>query len=132
MPEIPDLEGYAAYFNKRLPGLTVVEAEAPIPWIVRTGREEFLERMQGQVFEPVRRGAKMLFFPFASGDFLVVHAMLAGRYQYTEVKTKRRSKTCWVLTLDNGMELRYSDERLMGRTFLAREEEFAEKLPRWT
>ena len=124
MPEIPDLEGYAAYFNQRLPGLAVVQAEAPIPWIVRTGREEFLERMQGQVFEPVRRVAKMLFFPFApagaspgqSGDFLVVHAMLAGRYQYTEPKTKRRSKTAWVLTLDNGLELRYSDERLMGRT----------------
>ena len=140
MPEIPDLEGYAAYFNKRLPGLTVVQAEAPIPWIVRAGREEFLERMKGHVFQPVRRVAKMLFFPFApmgarpgkGGDFLVVHAMLAGRYQYVEPKTKRRSKTGWVLTLDNGMELRYFDERVMGRTFLVREEEFAEKLPRWT
>jgi formamidopyrimidine-DNA glycosylase len=131
MPEIPDLEGYRAYFNKRLPGLKVTEAEAPIAWIVRAGREEFLERMHGQVFRPVERKAKMLLFPFESGDYLVVHAMLAGRYQYVEPKAKRRSKTAWVLTLDNGMELRYFDERLMGRSYLLREEEFAEKVPRW-
>jgi len=132
MPEIPDLEGYAAYFNKRLPGLAVVEAEAPIPWMVRSGREEFLERMKGRVFLPVRRCAKMLFFPFEGGDFLVVHAMLTGRYQYVEPKTRKRSMTAWRLRLDNGMELRYFDERRMGRTYLAREDEFAAKVARWT
>jgi len=131
VPEIPDLEGYRAYFNKRLPGLRVREAEAPIAWMVRAGREEFLERMQGQVFQPVERVAKMLLFPFESGDYLAVHAMLAGRYQYVEPKARRRSKTAWVLTLENGMELRYFDERLMGRSYLVRAEEFAEKIPRW-
>lgn len=132
MPEIPDLEGYAAYFNKRLPGLHVTEAEAPIAWIVRAGREEFLERMKGQAFKPVHRHAKLLMFPFESGDFLVVHAMLTGRYQYVEPKHRRRSKTSWILHLDNGMDLRYFDERLMGRAFLLLEEEFAEHVPRWT
>jgi formamidopyrimidine-DNA glycosylase len=132
MPEIPDLEGYATYFNKRLPGLSVVEAEAPIAWIVRAGREEFLERMKGQTFKPVYRHAKLLMFPFESGDFLVVHAMLAGRYEYVEPAHKRRSKTSWILHLDNGTDLRYFDERLMGRAFLLRPEEFAEHVPRWT
>jgi formamidopyrimidine-DNA glycosylase len=131
MPEIPDLEGYVSYFNTRLPGLTVVEAEAPIAWMVRAGGEEFLERMKGQTFLPVRRVAKMLFFPFKSGDYLAVHAMLAGRYQYAEPTVKRRAMTAWVLRLDNGLELRYSDERRMGRTFLVRQDEFAEKIPRW-
>jgi formamidopyrimidine-DNA glycosylase len=132
MPEIPDLEAYATYLNKRLPGLKVVEAEAPIAWIVRAGREEFLERMKDQTFKPVYRHAKLLIFPFESGDFLVVHAMLAGRFQYVEPKHKRRSKTAWILHLDNGMDLRYFDDRMMGRAFLVREEEFAEHVPRWT
>jgi formamidopyrimidine-DNA glycosylase len=109
----------------------VVEAEAPIAWMIRAGGEDFLERIKGQVFEPVRRVAKMIFFPFQSGDNLAVHAMLTGRYQYVEPKEKRRAMTAWVLKLDNGLELRYSDERRMGRTFLVREEEFAEKIPRW-
>jgi formamidopyrimidine-DNA glycosylase len=135
MPEIPDLEGYRAYFNKRLPGLTVTGVEAPIAWMVRAGREEFEQRLVGGTFLPVQRVAKMLLFPLERGgerEFLVVHAMLAGRYQYTAPETQRPRMTAWVLKLDNGMELRYFDERRMGRTYLVREDEFADKVPRWT
>lgn len=132
MPEIPDLEGYRAYFNRRLPGLRVEAAEALIPWMVRAGREEFEERMSGQVFRTAERRAKYLLFPFDSGDWLVVHAMLSGRFQYCEPKQRRPAKTAFVLTLDNRMEFRYFDERRMGRAYLVREEEFAEKVPRWT
>lgn len=132
MPEIPDLEGYRAYFNRRLPGLAVESAGAPIPWIIRTGGEEFARRMAGQVFRPVERRGKLLLFPFESGDWLAVHAMLTGRFQYCEPKTLRARRTAWILRLSNGMELRYADERRMGRAHLLREEEFAEKLPRWS
>ena len=106
MPEIPDLEAYATYLNKRLPGLTVVEAEAPIAWIVRAGREEFLQRMKGQTFRPVYRHAKLLLFPFESGDFLVVHAMLAGRFQYVEPKHRPPSTPACILHLDTGTDPR--------------------------
>ncbi|TMC00373.1 MAG: Fpg/Nei family DNA glycosylase [Chloroflexi bacterium] len=132
MPEIPDLEGYAAYFNKRLPGLTVRRVDAPIAWMVRAGREEFEERLEGHIFLPVRRRAKLLLFPFQCGDNLVVHAMLSGRYQYAEPSAKRPAMTAWVLGLDNDMELRYFDQRRMGRTYLVRDGEFAEKVPRWS
>ncbi len=133
MPEIPDLEGYAAYFNKRLPGLKIENAErGPVPWLVREQTERWEERLRGQTFGDVYRHAKMLFFPLASGDFIAVHAMLTGRYQYCEPKEKVRAKTGWLLTLDNGMQLRYFDEMRMGRTYVAREDEFNEKLPRWS
>jgi formamidopyrimidine-DNA glycosylase len=79
----------------------------------------------------VRRVAKLLLFPFERGDCLVVHAMLAGRYQYVAPSVRRRSMTAWILRLENGLELRYFDERRMGRTYLVREDEFAEKVPRW-
>jgi formamidopyrimidine-DNA glycosylase len=132
MPEIPDLEAHAAYFNKRLPGVGIETAERPLAWIVRATPEEFEGRLPGQTLAKVHRHAKMLFFRLESGDFIVVHAMLTGRYQYVEPKTKMRSKTAWVLGLGNGMQLRYFDDRRMGRTFVAREDEFAGKLPRWT
>lgn len=132
MPEIPDLEGYAAWFNKRIPGTTIDSAERPLPWIVRATPEEFEQGLPGETFVTVRRHAKMLFFAFESGLYLVVHAMLAGRYQYVEPKAKMRAKTAWVLGLSNGLQLRYFDERRMGRAFVCREEEFAAKLPRWT
>lgn len=133
MPEIPDLEGYTAYFNTRLPGLRIEAAErGPVPWLVRGPTEDWEERLPGKTLKPVYRHAKMLFFPLEGGDHIVVHAMLAGRYQYVEAKAKVRSKTGWMLTLDNRMQLRYFDERRMGRTYVASEAEFAAKLPRWT
>jgi formamidopyrimidine-DNA glycosylase len=133
MPEIPDLEGYAAYFNKRLLGLKIETAErGPVPWLVREQPDRWETRLPGQTFGEIYRHAKMLFFPLDGGDYIAVHAMLTGRYQYVEPKEKVRSKTGWLLTLDNGMQLRYYDEMRMGRTYVAREDEFGEKLPRWT
>jgi formamidopyrimidine-DNA glycosylase len=133
MPEIPDLEAYAAYFNKRIPGRRIEAAErGPVPWLIRAPAADWEERLPGHTFKPVYRHAKMLFFPLESGDHIVVHAMLAGRYQYVERKARVRSKTGWMLTLDDGMQIRYFDERRMGRTYVAREDEFAQKLPRWT
>ncbi len=135
MPEIPDLDGYVAYFNKRLPGLTITGTEAPIAWMVRAGREEFESRLEGHIFLPVRRHGKLLIFPLEAGDYtdnLVVHAMLAGRYQYVPRDTKLPRMCAWVLHLDNDYDLRYFDERRMGRTYIVRDDEFAEKVPRWT
>jgi len=132
MPEIPDLEGYCAYFNKRLPGLSVESAEAPISWMARMGREEFEQRMKGHVWLPAYRRAKYLIYPFESGENLVVHAMLTGRFEYVESKQKRRAATAFILKLSNGMDCRYFDDRRMGRAYLVREDEFAEKVPRWT
>lgn len=135
MPEIPDLEGYVAYFNKRLPGLTITGTAAPIAWMVRAGREEFESRLEGHIMMPVRRHGKLLIFPLEAGDYidnLVVHAMLAGRYQYVPQDTKLPRMCAWVLHLDNDHDLRYFDERRMGRAYIVRDEEFAEKVPRWT
>ena len=132
MPEIPDLEGYRAYFNRRLPGLRVTAATVTIPIVVRAPKEEFAARLSGNVFSPVERRGKYILFPFQSGDCLVVHPMLAGRFQYCQSSQKRQAKTAFVLGLENGMELRYFDERLMGKAYLARQEEFAQKVPRWS
>src|SRR3990172_7593001 len=109
MPEIPDLEGYRAYFNRRLPGLKVETAAVTIPIVVRAPREEFAARLAGNVFGSVERRGKYLLFSFQSGDWLVVHPMLTGRFQYCHPKERRRAKTGLVLALENGMELRYSD-----------------------
>ena len=135
MPEIPDLEGYVAYFNKRLPGLSITGTEAPIAWMVRAGREEFESRLEGHFMMPVRRHGKLLIFPLEAGDYLdnlVVHAMLAGRYQYAPRDTKLPRMCAWILHLDNDQDLRYFDERRMGRTYIVRDGEFGEKVPRWT
>ncbi len=132
MPEIPDLEGYRAYFNKRLPGVRVSRALVTIPIVVRAAKEEFAEALAGETFGQVRRQGKYLLFPFQSGGLMIVHAMLTGRFQYCDPANKRRARTAFLLALDNGMELRYFDQRLMGKVYLAPDEgELSAVVPRW-
>jgi formamidopyrimidine-DNA glycosylase len=131
MPEIPDLEGYRAYFNRRLPGARLESVGVIIPWVLRAPKDDVVAKLAGNVFREVERRGKYLLFAFESGDRLVVHAMLTGRFQYVEPKTRKRAKTALILGLENGMEVRYFDQRLMGKAYLAREEELDEKVPRW-
>ena len=132
MPEIPDLEGYRAYFNRRLTGMRVSQAAVTIPIVVRAPKEEFAQALVGETFAEVRRQGKYLLFPFQSGRLMAVHPMLSGRFQYCEPGQKRRAKTAFVLGLDSGMELRYFDDRLMGKVYLARHEgELSAVAPRW-
>jgi len=132
LPEIPDLEGYRAYFNARLPGVRVSHALVTIPIVVRSAREEFAAALTGEAFAEARRQGKYLLFPFESGRLMVVHAMLTGRFQYCDPAQKRRARTAFVLALDNGLELRYFDQRLMGKVYLAGDEgDLAAVVPRW-
>ena len=133
MPEVPDLEGYRAYFNERLPGARVSQAQVTIPIVVRAPKEQFAEALTGETLGEVRRQGKYLLFPFRGGRLMVVHAMLTGRFQYCDPGKKRRARTAFVLALDNGMELRYFDQRLMGKVYLVREEgELPAAVPRWS
>ena len=133
MPEIPDLEGYRTYFNRRLPGVRVAEAAVTIPIVVRAPKEEFAQALTGETFAEARRRGKYLLFPFQSGRLMVVHAMLSGRFQYCDPGEKRRAKTAFVLSLDSGMEIRYYDDRLMGKVYLGRHEgELSAVVPRWS
>ena len=118
MPEIPDLVNVARVFNRRLPGLRVEGVALPQPIVVRLARAEFERRLRGAVFGQVRRHGKFLLFSLETGDVLVVNAMLVGRFQYVDPSTKRRGRTCFVLSLSDGRELRYIDQRLMGKVYL--------------
>jgi len=61
-----------------------------------------------------------------------VHAMLTGRFQYCDPAQRRRARTAFVLALDSGRELRYFDQRLMGKVYLARNEgDLPAVVPRW-
>ena len=44
--------------------------------------------------------------------------MLTGRFQYLEPKARMAAKTCLVIAFENGRQLRYADEKLMGKVYL--------------
>jgi formamidopyrimidine-DNA glycosylase len=122
MPEIPDLEAISGFLNRRLPGMRIERAQALIPVVFRVPKAEFEGTLAGNVFGQTTRRGKFLLFDLKSGHKLVVNPMLTGRFQYVTSEEKRRAKTCMLLALSDGQELRYSDERLMGKVYLVPEE----------
>ena len=118
MPEIPDLEAIRGFLNQRLPGARIERAEFLIPVVFRVTKEEFVQTLEGNVFGETRRHGKFLIFALKSDDLLVINPMLTGRFQYLQPEEKRRARTCLVLSLANGWELRYADDRVMGKVYL--------------
>jgi formamidopyrimidine-DNA glycosylase len=117
VPEIPDLEAIRHYLIPRLQGLTVTHTSAPIPWLVRTGAGG-LGSLQGHGFGEIHRLGKFLLFFVDDGRLLVVNPMLTGRFHWVEGDARKPAMLGVVVGFDDGHELRYSDQRRMGRWYL--------------
>jgi len=123
MPEVPDLEAIRRFFNGRVVGETVARVDVFIPIVIRVTRDDFVRLLTNDTFGEVQRYGKFLLFPFASGRILVINPMLTGRFGYVAPKAKRPARTCFALALSNGCEIRYADQRYMGRVYLVTAEE---------
>jgi formamidopyrimidine-DNA glycosylase len=119
MPELPDLEVIREYLAPRLPGVAITAAESPRPLIVRNivGADLSASLVGHRFIEMTRRG-KFLLFSLDGGVSIVINAMLAGRIRYAAPLGKRRVRDGLVLSLDNGMELRYHDPKDMGKVYI--------------
>ncbi|MGE5575848.1 MAG: Fpg/Nei family DNA glycosylase [Syntrophothermus sp.] len=143
MPEWPDLHVLAEAFNERLSGGIITGAEAFNPIVLRIPVEGgFEELLKGKIFGNVDHRGKYLLFHLDGnsirtgqpsgeqtgrqaseqsggrpGEQLVVNPMLAGTFQYCPSGEKKPPKTCLAIHLDNGHDLRYIDEKQMGKVY---------------
>ncbi len=131
MPEIPELEAIRAFFTDHITGVPMREVEVRIPHIFRTSAAELRETLPGDAFGPVLRHGKFLLFPLASERVLAINPMLTGRFQYVPAATKKRAKTCLVVSFESGNDLRYADEKLMGKVYLVGKDQLS-LIPNWT
>jgi len=131
MPELPDLEAIQDFLLRELVGarITGVEVTQPIP-IRLPSPQEFVQVLTGNVLCGVRRRGKFLLLDMESGHVLAINPMLTGRLQYCEPRERRRARTCFVLALQEGRQLRYFDSKLMGKVYLV-EAGQVELIPRW-
>jgi formamidopyrimidine-DNA glycosylase len=130
MPEVPDLEAIRKFFNRTVAGETIEKVDTPIPVVIRVPREEFVRLLTGDTLGEVHRHGKFLLFTLASGRIMVINAMLTGRFTLASPAQRRHARTCFLLGLSGGQELRYADQRLMGRVYLATPETL-ETLPQF-
>ena len=131
VPEIPELEAIRTFFNEHLSGRTVSAVETRIPPVFRTSARELRETLPGDSFGDVHRHGKFLLFSLASDRVLAINPMLTGRFQFVESTRRVHGKTCLILSLaDTDSQLRYHDDRLMGKVYLVPTAQLA-LVPNW-
>lgn len=126
MPELPELEVVCEVLQRRLIGqsITAVRIFPPGgPIVVRDLIQIGLERaLLNAAFASVTRRGKFLIFAFQppADFFLALNPKLTGRLQLAAPGDRRQAKTHLCLTLANGQELRYLDQKTMGQIYLTR------------
>ncbi|MFN8476057.1 MAG: DNA-formamidopyrimidine glycosylase family protein [Anaerolineae bacterium] len=134
MPELPDLEAIKAVLTERILGQPIEAVEVRLPLMVRNLTPgDFAAALTGRHFTAVDRRGKYLILTLDSGLFLVINPMLVGRLYYVPRGEKMHAKTHLVIRLADGMDLRYVDQKTMGKVYLtddlARVPAFADQGP---
>ena len=126
MPEAPDLEVIQEVLNRRVRGRRVVAARVLRPTVLRSIVGDFIQDIAGRECVSFRREGKFLLTELSGERLLLVNPMLTGLFQYCAAKEPLEKRTCLLLGLDDGMELRYLDDRQMGMVWYFTREHLGE------
>ena len=117
MPEAPELEVVKDFLNAHVRGSSVVSARVLKPSVLRSLTGDFAQDVRDRSFGNISRSGKFLTLDLSDDRFLVVNPMLTGGFQFCEPAVRVFKRTCIVMELSNGHELRYLDDRQMGRVY---------------
>jgi len=140
MPELPDLVHVERVLGERLIGRRVTAARTGDPTVLRLMIPgDFAAALVGQVVRSVERRGHFMRFGFDGELVLVVNAMLVGKYRLLSPDEARATKDPtalgFALVFDDedrgrvgepsqgsptGSELRYLDDKRMGKVYVAR------------
>ncbi len=117
MPEAPDLEVIKEYLNANLQDAPVESCKVLRPTVVRSLAGEVSGDLPGRKLLDAQRRGKFLTLRFSGGRSLVINPMLTGAIQHCADSVRVQKKTCIFLVVGGGMELRYLDDRQMGKVY---------------
>ena len=81
MPELPDVLLYIEALKSRVLGQTLEHVRLASPFVVRSVKPP-ISAIAGRKVIALRRLGKQIVFEFEGGLFLVIHLMIAGRFQW--------------------------------------------------
>jgi formamidopyrimidine-DNA glycosylase len=91
VPELPDLAVYLEALHARIVGRALTDVHIASPFVVRTVQPP-IASLAGRAVTGLRRMGKQIVLEFDGGCFLVIHLMIAGRFQWKEPGPPPRSK----------------------------------------
>ncbi|MEE8443487.1 MAG: DNA-formamidopyrimidine glycosylase family protein [Dehalococcoidia bacterium] len=131
MPEAPDLEVILEVLTRRVVGREIASARVPRPTVLRSlVTQDFSVDISGRTVEGVSRRGKFLLLEIAGARLLVVNPMLTGAFQLCPPGQRVYKRTCIILGLGEDLELRYLDERQMGKVYYVSAQQLAQ-VPRF-
>jgi formamidopyrimidine-DNA glycosylase len=83
MPELPDVVIYIEALEPRVVGQTLERVRLMSPFVLRSVAPP-ISLLEGRPVDSLRRLGKQIVFSFEDNLFLVVHLMIAGRFQWKE------------------------------------------------
>jgi formamidopyrimidine-DNA glycosylase len=116
MPELPDLLHIQARLRAQLLGRTVTAERVRDPVVLRFAVRGNLSLLLGRALDDLVRHAHFLVFRFEGLD-LAVNPMLAGRFRLSAPGERDEATLVFALAFDD-VELRYLDEKKMGKAYL--------------
>ena len=117
MPEAPDLEIIKDSLNQRIQGWAIESARVLRPTVLRVLAGDFSEDIAGRQLGQVQRNGKFLLIPLSDDRRLVINPMLTGAVQLCPSSLRVLKKTCLILDLPENQQLRYLDDRQMGKVY---------------
>ena len=117
MPEAPELEVVKEFLTDRAAGTRIRSASVIKPSVLRSLRGDMPSDIRGRTLEEVQRRGKILLLYLSDDRVLAINPMLTGAIQYCPPAERALKRTCITLSLSNGRELRYLDDRQMGMVY---------------
>ena len=117
MPELPEVEVVRAGLEAHVVDRTVCEVAVLHPRPVRrhqAGPADFAARLTGRRVLAARRRGKYLWLPLDNGDALLGHLGMSGQLLVQPATAPPERHLRVRLTLDDGQELRFVDQRMFG------------------
>jgi formamidopyrimidine-DNA glycosylase len=117
MPELPEVETVRRSLLNHVVGQRVRSIEIrDFPGVLAGDRVEDVEaRISGHVVRDIRRRAKYLIFDLEDGTAIVVHLRMTGRLSAVPHTAPPQRHERLVISFENGLDLRFSDQRKFGR-----------------
>lgn len=117
MPELPEVETTRRDLEARLRGRTIVAVCFDSTGVTPArglGPVEMADALRGRRFAGLTRRGKYLIAHFAGGDALVLHRRMTGNLVLRRATDPPEPFTRAVISLDDGGELRWTDQRRFG------------------
>jgi len=117
VPELPEVEVVRLGIAEHVVGRTITHAVVHDVRSVRrhmAGARDFTDRLQGRMVVGAARRGKYLWMQLDHGDAVLCHLGMSGQFLISEADAPPPRHLRIALTLDDGRELRFADQRIFG------------------